>query len=67
MNTDSVLRDEETAQPLVQWYPRGGPMRAVSPEVIAIGGVALGVLATAALAFAFLALTRRGGLLERDD
>ena len=57
MNTDSVLRDEQASQPLVQWFPRGGPIRAVSPDVVA--GVALGVVATAALAFAVLAATRR--------
>ena len=58
MNIDSVIRmDEEPAQPLVEWYPPGGPLRAVSshvtvPVAAALSAVALGVLAYAGFALA---------------
>jgi len=50
MNTESVIRmDEEPSQPLVDWYPPGGPLRAVSshvtvPVAAGVSAVALGVL-----------------------
>ena len=59
MNTDSVLREDQPSQPLVQWYPRGGPTRAVSPDVIAVAGVAVGFFLTAAVAVGVIAFARR--------
>ncbi|MDP8916218.1 MAG: hypothetical protein M3M95_03230 [Pseudomonadota bacterium] len=56
MNTDSVVRmEEEPAQPLVDWYPPAGPLRALSLPVAA----GLGALAFGALAYAGYALARR--------
>lgn len=72
MNTDPVLRtDDEPSRPLVDWYPRGGPLRAVSldvagPTVLALGAVGLGVLAYAGFALARRGARTRFGELEVD-
>ena len=54
MNTDSVIRmDEEPAQPLVDWFPPAGPLRALSlPLAVAASAVAVGALAYAGFALA---------------
>ena len=64
MNTESVLAEDQPVQPLVQWYPRGGPLRAVSPDVVMVAGVALGVLLTAAVALGAIAFARH---MQDDD
>lgn len=60
MNTDSVIHTEdETSQPLVDWYPPGGPLRAVSSHVTVPVAAALGAMALGVLAYAGFALARR--------
>ena len=54
MNTDSVLRmEEEPAQPLVDWFPPAGPMRAMSvPLAAGVAALFLGAVAYAGFALA---------------
>jgi len=60
MNTESVLHDEdEPSQPIVQWYPRGGSIRSVSPDVVTAAGLAVGLFAVVAITTAAVVLTRR--------
>ena len=60
MNTDPVIRTEDIAsQPMVQWYPRAGPMRAMTSEVAGAAVIALGTLGLVAIAFGALSLARR--------
>ena len=58
MNTDPVVHDdEESALPLVQWYPRVGGGGAA--DVVVVAGLALGLFAIAAGVTAAVILTRR--------
>lgn len=60
MNTDPVIRmDEEPTQPLVDWYPPGGPLAAVSSQVAVPVVAALSAVALGALAYVGFALARR--------
>jgi hypothetical protein len=70
MHSESFIpEDEEITQPIVQWYPHTGPLTAVSPGVVAVASLALGVLATLTL----FAIGRRAfgnhrlGALEVDE
>jgi hypothetical protein len=63
MNTDPVVRmDEEPTQPLVDWYPPGGPFAAVSSRLTTPVVAGLGAIALGALAYVGYAMARR--LLE---
>ena len=58
MNTEPVVHDdEESALPLVQWYPRVGGGGAA--DVVVVAGVALSLFAVAAGITAAVILTRR--------
>ncbi len=60
MNTDPVIRmDEEPTQPLVDWYPPGGPLAAVSSRVAVPVTAAVGALVLGALVYVGYALARR--------
>ena len=60
MHTESVVHDEdEPSQPLVQWFPRGGAIRSVSPDVVTVAGLAIGLFAAVAITTAAVVLTRR--------
>ena len=64
MNTESVVYDEDQPSlPIVQWYPRGGPMRSVSPDLVTTASLAAGLFAAVAITTAAVILTRR--VLER--
>ena len=65
MNTEPTTPDDEPAQPLVQWFPRGQALRSLSPDVRTVGLLALGVFVVAAAAYAGMTLARRA--LDHED
>ena len=65
MNHEPIPPEDEPAQPLIQWFPRGAAFRSVSPDVVTVGALALGVFVVAAAAYAGVTLARR--LLDDED
>jgi hypothetical protein len=60
MNTDPVVHeDDEPSLPLVHWYPRGGPMRSVAPDLLAGAALTLALFAIVSVTAAAVILTRR--------
>ena len=65
MNTEPNTPDDEPAQPLVQWFPRGQALRSFSPDIVTVGVLTVGVFVVAAAAYAGVTLARR--LLDHED
>ena len=60
MNTESVIHEEEeTPQPIVQWFPPGGVAQAAPAAVAGASAIILGVLVYAGFALARAAVDRR--------
>ena len=62
MNNEPVdYLDEDSSKPLVEWYSRRGPVGSVTPEVVAVAGLAVGLFVAGAVVVGLLRRALDGG------